>query len=385
MSNSVGSYRSGSRVRNRSGHRAEQTPPAEGRDPSPPPGQSGYGATHQPGPDRVDKEATFGELLRICRDEARLTQEALAQRAGLSVRAIRNLEGGRTLRPHHETVGLLVGALGLEGAAADHLWKLARPPAASTWTAIPFPWPLLAGRRLVGPPRQLPPDARHFVGREPDLSQLDRLASGEVAQGSSRILILSGPPGMGKTRLAVHWGHLSRHRFPDGQLYADLGGERAGPGRAKEVLPAFLRAFGIAPEAVPARTIEQSALFRTLVADLRTLILLDDVWCADQVRPLLPATGRSMVVVTSRQQLCTLVANDDAYQIDLGPLPHAAAVQLLQVLIGPRAVADPASAQRLASRCGGVPRTLRAVAEYVVSNPTRSLRSLLADPALRPT
>jgi hypothetical protein len=221
------------------------------------------------------------------------------------------------------------------------------------------------------------------VGREVHLRQLEWFAGGEVTQGAARILVLSGAPGVGKTGLGVYWGHLSRHRFPDGQLYANFGGERGGPNRVKEVLPAFLRAFGIAPGAVPKRMIEESALFRTLVADLRTLILLDDVSCAEQVRPLLPATGRSVVVVTSRQQLCTLVANDDAYQIHLGPLPPAAAVQLLQALIGPRAMADPASTERLASRCGGLPRALRAVAEYVVSNPTKSLRSLLADPASR--
>lgn len=373
-------YRSDSPVRDRGGRRAEQPSPLEG--PALPWDQDSDDAGRQAGLARVGKAATFGELLRSSRDNARLTQEALAQRTGLSVRAIRNLEGGRTLCPRHETVGLLVRALGLEGAAANHLWQLARPPTVGTRPDTPTEWPVLAGSRLVGPPRQLPPAARHFVGRDLHLRQLEWFAGSEVTQGAARILILSGPPGMGKTGLGVYWGHLSRHRFPDGQLYANLGGERGGPSRVKEVLPAFLRAFGVAPEAVPMRTIEESALFRTLVADLRTLILLDDVFCAEQVRPLLPATGRSVVVVTSRQQLCPLVANDDAYPIHLGPLAHAAAVQLLRALIGPRAMTDPASTERLASRCGGVPRALRAVAEYAVSNPSKPLRSLLADPAL---
>jgi DNA-binding XRE family transcriptional regulator len=371
--------RSDSPVRDRGGRRAEQPSPQGG--PALPWGQGSDGAGRLAGPARVGEEVTFGELLRSSRDNARLTQEALAQRTGLSVRAIRNLEGGWTLCPRHETVGLLISALGLEGAAADHLWKVARPPTVDTPPDARTDWPVLPGSRLVGPPRQLPPAARHFVGREGYLRQLEWFAGSEVTQGAARILVLSGAPGVGKTGLGVYWGHLSRHRFPDGQLYADFGGEGGGPDRVKEVLPAFLRAFGIAPGASPKRMIEESALFRTLVADLRTLILLDDVSCAEQVRPLLPATGRSVVVVTSRQQLCTLVAHDDAYPIQLGPLPHAAAAQLLQTLIGPRTMADPASTERLASRCGGVPRALRAVAEYVVSNPTKPLRSLLVDPA----
>jgi hypothetical protein len=221
------------------------------------------------------------------------------------------------------------------------------------------------------------------MGRDAYLHKMDRLAGSVVTQGAARIMILSGAPGVGKSGLAVHWGHRSRYLFPDGQLYADFKGGQARDGWQDTPLATFLRTYGVASDAIPSCAVEQSALFRTIVADLRTLIVLDGVCQADQVHPLLPPTAGSVVLVTSQHPLSALVAQHDAHPIEVDPLSIEGAVRLLQELIGARALADVDATHRLADLCHCMPRTLREAAEFVIGEPTRSLRSLLADAARR--
>lgn len=149
-------------------------------------------------------------------------------------------------------------------------------------------------------PRQLPGAPPHFTNRAAELQALDEAVAGRE-RNAATLVLLSGPGGVGKTALASHWGGRTAGDFPDGQLYADLGGFSAeGPVPPGQVLGSFLRALGVVPDRVPSGVAEQAALFRSLTAELRLLVLLDNAVSAAQVRPMLPASAGSAVVVSSR-------------------------------------------------------------------------------------
>ena len=149
----------------------------------------------------------------------------------------------------------------------------------------------------------------HFTGRA---AELDGLSASLTNAGAVRTVVISalaGTAGVGKTALAVRWAHQVTDRFPDGQLYVNLRGYDAGqPMSAAEALARFLRALGVPGTDVPAEPDERATMYRSLLADRRILLLLDNAGSADQVRPLLPATPGCAAVVTSRDPLAGLVA-----------------------------------------------------------------------------
>jgi tetratricopeptide (TPR) repeat protein len=198
------------------------------------------------------------------------------------------------------------------------------------------------------PPSQLPSPVQ-LVGRTQDLAAMD-------AARPSRLILITGPPGIGKTALAVGWGHRVREDFPDGVFFDDLHGYAAdGPTRPGEVLGRFLRALGVAPRQVPAELAELTALYRSLLADRRILVVLDDALTAAQVVPLLPPSAMSMTVVTSRQRLGGLAARG-ARILQLDRLGTDAAIELLQRTMGDdRASAEPHAARDLVGLCARVP------------------------------
>lgn len=212
-------------------------------------------------------------------------------------------------------------------------------------------------------PRELPAEVSEFTGRAGELAELDRLLT-----DPARKVVLSGVAGVGKTALAVRWGHTVTSAFPDGCLYVDLCG--VGP---DEVLARFLRTLGAE---VPEGQAEREARYRSTLAGRRMLIVLDNARDAEQVRPLLPGTGVCFVVVTSRDRLSELVARSGARRIGLDPLPPPDAAALLRKLVGPRVDADPVAAGRLARYCCYLPLALRVVAEWVVSRPAVPLTAL---------
>lgn len=187
------------------------------------------------------------------------------------------------------------------------------------------------------PPRQLPPSIRHFVGRSAELSALTALLTAQTDVGGAAVIAaLDGTAGVGKTALAVHWAHQHADRFPDGQLYADLRG--AGPYDPplppSAAVHGFLTALGVPPRQIPLDQDEQAALYRSHLAARRMLVLLDDARDADQVRPLLPGSPGSLVLVTSRERLTGLVALDGAVPITLDALDEAEARELLRQRLG---------------------------------------------------
>jgi tetratricopeptide (TPR) repeat protein len=221
-------------------------------------------------------------------------------------------------------------------------------------------------------PRQLRPDVTTFVNRTRELGALDR------AQQAARLVVLVGPPGVGKTAFALHWAHRVRGRYEDGQLFADLGG----PGRPvelAEVFGRFLRALGVAPQQVPLDQDEQATMFRSLTAGRRFLMLLDNVASAEQVRALLPASSTSVTVATSRSQLGALIA-DGARFVQVDRLTARDGVALLARTVGPTRVdAEPSPARDLVTLCGGLPIALCVAAARLVSRPKWTLEKVVAD------
>ena len=202
-------------------------------------------------------------------------------------------------------------------------------------------------------PRQLPPDVGGFAGRLEQLSELD----GAMSSAVGSVVAVTGSAGIGKTALAVRWAHRARSAFPDGQLFANLRGyDPAGPLRSEQVLARFLRALDVSAERVPESLDEMVALYRSLVADRRFLVVLDNAATAEQVRPLLPGTASCLVVVTSRNELRGLSALDGARALRLDVLTPAESAGLLRAAM---AGADPADLAELATLCGHLPLALR--------------------------
>lgn len=350
--------------------------------------------------------AAFGVQLRCCRESAGLSQEQLAELADLSIRAIRDLERGRTARPHPGTLRRLADALALQGQARAEFTTAGRPRAALRHLAAE---PGTAGvelrdahrdalrRVLDGPvavpgqpagtptarsvvPAQLPPTVVDFTGRSRELERMDSLL--RAADGVP-ILAIAGAPGVGKTALALHWAHRAAARYPDGQLYLNLRGyDPDRPVDADDALGQFLRALGVGAAEIPPETAARSALMRTRLAGQRVLVLLDNASGEEQLRPLLPGAASCAVVVTSRDRLAGLVARDGARRLDLDVLPTVEAVALLGNLIGDRARRHPAATAELAERCAQLPLALRVAAELATARPdveVADLASELAD------
>ncbi|RAY12107.1 SARP family transcriptional regulator [Actinomadura craniellae] len=224
-------------------------------------------------------------------------------------------------------------------------------------------------------PAQLPADVPAFTGRR---SPLERLDAG-LGQGGTAILLIVGSAGVGKTALAVHWAHRVRERFPDGQLYVDLRGyDSSQPLRPIRALTLILRSLGVPAARVPTGLDEAAGLYRSLLAERRVLIVLDNCNGVDQVRPLLLGAAGCAVVITSRNRLGGLVAREGAHRIVLHPLPHGEAVALLTAAMGRRPVQSGAVAE-LARLCAYLPLAMRVSAANLDNDPHRSVADYVAE------
>ncbi|MDN3358162.1 transcriptional regulator [Actinomadura sp. DC4] len=233
--------------------------------------------------------------------------------------------------------------------------------------------PQRSGGRTSDAPAQLPADVVPFGGREAEIAHLSARGRGQLL-----ISVVTGMAGVGKTALAVRFGHRVKDRHPDGQLFADLRGHAEGAALdASVVLQRFLRALGVPRERIPADLDEQAALYRSLLAGRRVLIVLDNARSSRQVRPLLPGSPACRVVVTSRCRLDGLVARDGADQFALGTLDHDVAVRVLRDVLGAeRSDAEPEALCRLVQICGRLPLALRIAASRLKQAPGRSIRQL---------
>jgi DNA-binding SARP family transcriptional activator/Tfp pilus assembly protein PilF len=233
---------------------------------------------------------------------------------------------------------------------------------------------------VAGVPRQLPAQVRHFVGRAQELAELTgllELVTDETESAPVVISAVGGTAGVGKTALVLHWAHRVAARFPDGQLYVNLHGYDPGqPMSASYALAGFLRSLGVAGQDVPAEVDERAAMYRSLLAGRRLLVVLDNALSAEQVRPLLPGAAGCIAVVTSRDALAGLAARDGARRLDLDLLPLPDAVSLLRALLGRRVDAEPGAAEALALHSARLPLALRVAAELAAARPGISLAEL---------
>ncbi|MFI7676055.1 BTAD domain-containing putative transcriptional regulator [Actinophytocola sp. NPDC049390] len=243
----------------------------------------------------------------------------------------------------------------------------------------PSPEPVLTPKVGVLVPAQLPRAPSGFAGRDEELDWLTGLLPpGETAA----IGLLAGPAGVGKTALAVLWAHRVAAAFPDGQLFASLRGfdPQHTPVRAADVLTQFLLALGVGVDDVPFELDDRAALYRSILADRRVLVVLDDARDAEQVHPLLPAASSSFVLVTSRIRMDGLVARTGAKMLSLGTLAADAAERLIELMAGtPAHSRDREQRRKLARLCGHLPLALRIAAARLAANPQWTVTDLVEE------
>jgi DNA-binding SARP family transcriptional activator len=234
-------------------------------------------------------------------------------------------------------------------------------------------------------PAQLPADVAGFTGRAGYLERLDAqlpaVGAADPPAVAVALTVITGTAGVGKTALAVHWGHRVADRFAGGQLYVNLHGHAAGPPlRPIEALAGFLRAVGVPPDQVPADVEQAAALYRSTLAGRRMLLVLDDAAGPEQVRPLLPGAAGCLVLVTSRERLSGLAARDGASRLELDVLDPDEAGTLLRRTLGPgRVNAEPAAAAELAAACAHLPLALRIAAARLADAPGRPIAAAVAE------
>jgi tetratricopeptide (TPR) repeat protein/transcriptional regulator with XRE-family HTH domain len=328
--------------------------------------------TEQPG-------SQFAGLLRQLRTEARLTQEELAEAAGISPRSVSDLERGVNRTARKDTAGLLAGALGLAGPARELFVAAARgrAPIAKVLAAVQEAAP---GAAPAAASRTLPRDTASFTGREAELARLlEEL--GPVAAGRRVVGIhaLDGMAGIGKTTLAVHAAHRLAPSFPDGQFFLPLHAHTPGqrPVDPADALASLLLTVGLAAAQIPPGLEARAARWRDVVAGKRILLVVDDAAGHEQVRPLLPGSAGSLVLVTSRRRLAAL---EDAAQISLDILSPAEAATLLARLAGrPGLRPEDAEVAELTRLSGYLPLAIAMLASQLRNHPVRTAAGLAAE------
>jgi DNA-binding SARP family transcriptional activator/tetratricopeptide (TPR) repeat protein len=233
-------------------------------------------------------------------------------------------------------------------------------------------------------PAQLPHRIPDFTGRDAELSRMDALVARHGGDAGTSVVItaIAGTAGVGKTALAVHWAHRVSGRFPDGQLYVNLRGfDPVGVAmKPAEAIREFLDAFGITPQQVPTSLEAQAALYRSLLAGRRVLVLLDNAADEDQVRPLLPGSPGCLVIVTSRNQMPGLIVTEGAQPVVVDLLSAQESRQLLSRRIGEgRVLAETQAADDIVALCARLPLALMLVAARAATHPGFRLTALAAE------
>jgi tetratricopeptide (TPR) repeat protein/transcriptional regulator with XRE-family HTH domain len=333
----------------------------------------------------VVRQATFGALLRELRAKAGLTQEELAAAAGLSPRSVSDLERGVAQTARKDTARLLADALSLEGPDRTDFEATAR---GRPQTPAPLPLDTADTGGTAGATaatRSLPRDTASFTGRETELRQLMEPVLDAGTGGVVSIYAIGGMAGVGKTALAVHAAHQLASRFPDGQVFLQLHGHTPGqqPVHPEDALASLLLIAGVPAAQIPPGLETRTALWRDHLAGKKMLLVLDDAAGHEQVAPLLPGTGGSLVLVTSRRHL---IALEDARSISLDTLSAGQAAKLL-VRLAARPDLDPADPAigEITRLCGYLPLAVGILARQLHHHPSWAIRDLAADLAATTT
>ncbi len=323
---------------------------------------------HPPPPATTSKTTTSGTVTsEVTTSEAVTSKPATSEVAASEVATSKAAASEVTAS---EVTASEVVALEVERAAPPLGAGSAVPADGSSSPADgPFPASEVAGLC------QLPRTIGDFTSRD---VEIERLVRGAVEEVDSAVVIeaIDGMAGVGKTALAVHVAHRLAGRFPDGQLFVDLHGHTPGrePVPPLEALRALLRATGTAREKIPDDVEEAAALWRSVAACRRMLIVLDNAATAGQVRPLLLGRPGSHIVITSRRRLADL---DDVTVLSLDVLSRAEAVALLTQIIGAeRAHPERRALDEVADLCGYLPLALRIAAARLLHRPAWTVRDL---------
>jgi tetratricopeptide (TPR) repeat protein/transcriptional regulator with XRE-family HTH domain len=337
------------------------------------------------GPETEQAGLRFGGLLRQLRAQAGLTQDELAEAARVSQRAISDLERGINATARKDTAALLAGALGLDGPARELFVAAARgrAPAAEALAAAA---PAAGGPAAAGPAaaaaRTLPRDIAAFTGRQAELGQLmARWAEAAAADGGGVVSVhaIGGMAGIGKTTFAVHAAHQIAGDFPDGQFFLPLHAHTPGqrPVDPADGLASLLLAAGVAAAQIPPGVEARAARWRDYLAGKKVLLVLDDAAGHDQVRPLLPGTPGSLVLITSRRRLAAL---DDAAVVSLDTLAPGEAAALLARLAGrPGLQAADAGVGEITRLCGYLPLAIGMLGRQLAHHPAWTPAGLAGD------
>ena len=318
------------------------TQPSSAQPPSAQPVQPGWRGGAQPGSLRPSQRQSRGPGRATAAGAAGGPAAAGEPRTGTRRAARSGLRGATAPRCR---AGRTTGTAPRPRARPTMPPPRGQPALTGQWAGPPNGRAGPRAARLAAPvvPRQLPAGVAHFAGRT---AQLAELRAWMQAAGSSdeavRVLVIGGTAGAGKTALAVHWAHQSAAEFPDGQLYVNLRGfDPSGtPVAAADALRWFLGAFGVTEEQIPDSVDAQAALYRSVLADKRVLVILDNARDAGQVRPLLPGSPSCLVLVTSRARLPGLAATEGARLLPLDVLTGTEARELLAGRLGERASAE---------------------------------------------
>jgi tetratricopeptide (TPR) repeat protein/transcriptional regulator with XRE-family HTH domain len=298
----------------------------------------------------------FATVLRRLRARAELTQERLAEAAGLSPRAVSDLERGVVSIPHKDTVRQLADALQLEGSPRAAFESVARRRTRADG--------------LAAASRTLPRDAASFTGREGELEELARTAIDAADAGQVvAIHAIGGMAGIGKTAFAVHAAHRLANWFPAGQIFLPLHGHTPGqrPTDPSDALASLLLMIGVPAAQIPAELEARTAQWRDRVAGQQMLLVLDDATGSEQVRPLLPGAGGSLVLVTSRRRLTAL---EEATAISLDTLrPDDATELLVRMAARPGLIPDDPAVAEIARLCGYLPLAIGMLARQLHHHP----------------
>ena len=312
----------------------------------------------------------FAGLLRQLRVQAQLTQEKLAEAAGVSPRSVSDLERGINRTARLDTARLLAGALGL-GEPVRGLFvaaALGQVPAEQVLTARQQ----VAGDGFAAVTRALPRDIAAFIGRQAELAQLLGGLGAVAGGGVVSIHAIDGMAGVGKTTFAVHAAHQLTGAFPDGQFFVPLHAHTPGqrPVGPADALGSLLLTAGIPASLIPPGADARAGRWRDFVAGKKILLLLDDAASHEQVRPLLPGTPGSLVLVTSRRRLTAL---EDATVISLDVLPPGEATALLARLAArPGLRPGDTEASGIARLCGHLPLAIGMIASQLRHHPART-------------
>ena len=305
----------------------------------------------------------FGSRLRALRQAAGLTMEQLAESSGVSARAISDMERGHSRAPQARTLAALGTGLGLDADRLEALAGAAREQRT---------------RGEAGRPRlcELPRAVTDFVGRAAELDLVRQHAEAAGADGPAPVVVVHGPPGLGKTALAVRLADELRERFPDGRLYLDLRGTDPEPMAVGEALVRLLRALEVSPRRIAESNAERSSQLRAVLRDRRCLLVLDNAGSEAQVRPLLPGDGSGLAVVTSRRVLGGL---EGVLRLGLEPLAPAESAELLSAIAAQ--AADPAAVDEVSAvsrLCGHLPLALRIAGTRLATRPAWTVAQMVA-------